>query len=275
MVAAMFLFAGGDALSKLLTNSTHPVQIIWFRQLGLLFGAFYLLGTRGKKLFHSKRPGLQITRGTLAIFSGLLFVFAVKHVPLADAIAASFVAPFFVTMLSSWVLSEKVQVRQWVAVTIGFIGAAIVVRPGFGSLHPAIMLVVGAAFFFAARQVIGRLLADTDSTATTIVYTALTASLLISLPLPFVWTWPATVQQWSFLLGMAALAGCGEVLIVKSLEVANAAVVAPMHYSIIIWGTIYGFLIFDQLPDQWTSIGAAIIIVAGLYTVRVSRQQQS
>ena len=233
-----------------------------------------LFAIKGRAIFHSKRPGLQISRGILAICSSLLFVYAVRHVALADAIAASFVAPFFVTMLGAWLLHERVIKRQWIAVVLGFIGAAIVVRPFTGAIHPAVMLVVVAAAFYAARQVIGRLLSDKDSTATTVAYTAVSASILISIPLPLVWVWPETSVHWLWLGAMALLAACGEILVIKSLEVARAATVAPMHYTIIIWGTFYGFLLFDQLPDAWTITGAAIVVVAGIYTVRISRTIQ-
>lgn len=275
MICGMFLFAGGDAMAKLLTSTIHPVQIIWFRQLGLLGGVVFLLVRMGPSIFQSRRPGLQIVRGVLVIGSSLLFVFAVRYVPLADAIAASFVAPFFATMLGAWLLKEQVSKRQWAAVTLGFIGAAIVVRPFMGTVHPAVLLVVVAAALFATRQVIGRLLADNDSTATTVAFTAISASLLISVPLPFVWVWPEQGIQWVWLLSMGFLAAIGEVLVIRALEVAQASVVAPMHYTIIIWGTLYGFVLFDQLPDIWTLLGTGIIVSTGLYTLRASRKQNA
>ena len=268
MLCAMFLFSAGDTLAKFLTSSFHPVQIIWFRQLGLLIGVLILLNIKGFSILHSQQRGLQMTRGVLAIGSSLLFVFAVRYVPLVDAVAASFVAPFFLTIAGAFVLKETIGIRRWAAVIVGFVGALIVIRPGMGVVHPAVMLVVVAAALYAARQVIGRLLADTDKTITTIAYTALTASVVISVPLIFYWRWPAGLDQWVMLFSMALVASLGEILIIKALEVAEAAVVAPIHYTLIIWGTMYGFLVFDQLPDQWTLIGALIIVAAGLYTLR-------
>ena len=263
----MFLFAAGDMFAKLLTDAFHPVQIIWFRQSGLLIGVIVLLLISGRQVLKSTQPFLQITRGVLVIASSLLFVFAVRYVALADAVAASFVAPFFVTMLGAVLLKEKIGVRRWSAVVVGFIGALIIVRPGLGAIHPAVLLVVLAAALFSARQVIGRLLADTDKTVTTVAYTALTASLLISLALPFYWHMPETNTQWLLLFGMAAVAAVGEILVIKALEVAEAAVVAPIHYTIIIWATVYGYLVFGQLPDHWTMLGTGIIVAAGIYTL--------
>ena len=264
----MFMFSAGDMIAKLLTTSFSPIQIIWFRQLGLCLGVTLLLGIKGTSILRTTRPALQITRGALVICSSLLFVFAVKTVPLADAVAASFVAPFFLTILGAIILKEQVGIRRWSAVIVGFVGALIIIRPGLNAIHPAVMLVVIAAAFYAARQIIGRVLADEDSTITTICYTALISSLLISVPLPFVWVWPETNTLWLLLCSIAVLGAIGEVMIIKALEVAEAGVVASMHYSLIVWGTIYGYFVFDQLPDNWTVIGTLIIMAAGLYTLR-------
>lgn len=268
MLIGMFMFAAADVLAKLLTQSIHPIQIIWFRQLALFIGVLVMLSVYGTSILKTQRKGLQLTRGMLAVFSGLLFVFAVQHVPLADAVAASFVAPFFLTILGAVLLGEKVGIRRWSAVVVGFIGALIIIRPGTDAIHPAVMLVIGAAACYATRQVIGRLISDTDNTLTTIAYTALTATTLATLALPFFWVWPASRFEWVALLGMGLLAGIGEIMVIKSLEVAEAVAVAPIHYTLIIWGTLYGFLVFDQLPDQWTWIGTAVIVAAGIYTMQ-------
>ncbi|OED44491.1 transporter [Chromatiales bacterium (ex Bugula neritina AB1)] len=267
MLCGMFIFSAVDTQAKFLTGTMHPVQIIWFRQLGLLSGVIILLGIHGTSLLHTSRARLQIGRGALAIGSALLFVFAIQHVPLADAVAATFVAPFFLTIMGAAVLGEKIGIYRWSAVVVGFIGALIIIRPGLGVIHPAVMLVVIAAAIYSARQVIGRLLADTDKTVTTIAYTAITGSVLISIPLPFVWQWPESSDQLLILSSMAVMAGIGEVLVIKALEVTEAVVIAPIHYTLIIWGTLYGYLIFNELPDRWTITGTIIIISAGLFTV--------
>lgn len=264
----MFMFSAGDTIAKLLTSSFHPVQIIWFRQLGLLIGVLVILGMKGTAILHTRQLGLQLTRGVLVVGSSILFVFAVRYVALVDAVAASFVAPFFLTIAGAVILKEKIGIRRWSAVVIGFIGALIVIRPGMGVIHPAAMLVVIAAALYASRQIIGRLLADTDKTITTIAYTALTASAIISLPLAFYWKTPVSLTQWALLLSMALVASLGEILIIKALEVAEAHVVAPIHYTLIIWGALYGYFVFGHLPDQWTLIGALIIVLAGLYTLQ-------
>jgi S-adenosylmethionine uptake transporter len=272
MLIGMFTFSAVDTAAKFLTDTFHPVQIIWFRQLGLLLGVMMLLLLKGSSILRTKQPALQVGRGVLAICSALLFVIAVKYAPLADVVAATFVAPFFLTILGAMILKERVGIHRWSAVCVGFIGALVIIRPGFGAIHPAVMLAVLAAFVYALRQVIGRVLSDTDATITTIAYTSIIGSLVITLPLPLVWQTPDSATQIMLLVFMAVLAAFGEVLVIKALEVAEAVVVAPMHYTLIIWGTLYGYFVFNQLPDRWTWLGTAIIVVAGLYTLQRERR---
>lgn len=265
MGLAFFVFAASDAQAKLLTGMFPPMQVVWTRQLGLLAGVLVLLALKGPAILRTGRPGMQVLRGTLAVISASAFIFALRYVPLADAVAVSFVAPFMVTILGALVLGEKVGPRRWSAVAIGFAGTLIVIRPGLGVIHPAVMLVVGAATAFALRQILSRVLAGTDRTATTVAYTALVSVVLLSLPLPFFWRTPATATELALLIGMAACGALGELLVIRALEIAEAIVLAPVHYSLILWGTFYGWLVFGQLPDRWTWTGAAIIVATGLY----------
>jgi len=267
MLGGMFLFSAVDTHAKFLTDTFHPTQVIWFRQLGLLLGVLILLVIKGSAILKTQQPVLQVTRGVLAIFSAVLFVYAIKYAALADAVAVSFVAPFFLTILGALVLKETVGINRWMAVIVGFIGALIIIRPGSDAVHPAVLLVVLAAALFAMRQIIGRLLADTDKTTTTVAYTAIIGSALISLPLPFIWQSPISGAQIGIICSMTILAAIAEVMVIRSLEVAEAVVLAPIHYSLIIWGTIYGYLVFGHLPDRWTWLGTAIIVCAGLFTL--------
>lgn len=99
------------------------------------------------------------------------------------------------------------------------------------------------------------------------VYTALVGSIIMTIPLPFVWQWPETNLEIGLLVSMALLAAIAETLVIKALDVADAVVDAPVHYSIIIWSTFSGFMTFDQLPDLWTWVESSIIVVIGLYTL--------
>jgi drug/metabolite transporter (DMT)-like permease len=271
MAGGMFLFSAVDTHAKFLTDSFHPVQIAWSRQLGLLIGVVFLLLFRGRDILRTDHPVLQISRGALAAGSATIFIFAVSYVPLADAVAISFVAPFMVTILGALVLGETVGIRRWVAVTIGFVGTLIVIRPGMGVIHPAAALVLIAALLFALRQILSRKLSGSDKTVTTVAYTAITASALLTLPLPLVWRTPVFGTELLLLASMAVIAAVAEVMVIRSLEIAQAVVLAPVHYSLLIWGTFYGYVVFNQLPDLWTWVGALIIVATGIYTLHRER----
>jgi S-adenosylmethionine uptake transporter len=183
----------------------------------------------------------------------------------------AFVAPFMVTIMGALILREPVGIRRWIAVVIGFVGALIVIRPGLGVVHPAGMLVIVAAALFAIRQIISRWLSDSDRTATTVAYTAIAGGGIMSLPLIFVWKTPQTTTEVLLLAGIAVCAAVGETLVIKALEVAQAVILAPLQYTMLIWGIVYGYLIFNDLPDLWTIVGAVIIIATGLYTLHRER----
>lgn len=267
----MFVFSVVDTLAKYLTSEMHPIQVVWSRQMGLVAGIAIALLLRGPSILKSVRPGLQIARGCFAAGSATLFIVAVSYVPLADAVAVSFVAPFIVTLLGAWILKEPVGIRRWIAVGIGFLATMIIIRPGTGVLHPAVFLVMIAAFLFALRQIVSRVLGSADPTVTTVAYTAIVSVAILTVPLPFVWSTPQGWDIIGVICVMAALAAVAETLVIKALEVTQAVIVAPLQYTMIIWGTLWGFLVFADFPDFWTWIGALIITVTGIYTLNRER----
>lgn len=261
-----FFFSCSDTFAKLLTAEFHPLQVVWMRMAGLVIGVIILLIRQGLTLFKTPKPKLQILRGVVAAGSGTLFIYAINYVPLADAVAVSFVAPFMVTVLGASVLKEPVGLRRWLAVVVGFVGMLIVIRPGMGVFHPAIFLVVLAASFFAIRQLVSRWLSGVDSVSTTVAYTSIVAFSITGIAQPFVWKTPENLTVVLIILGLGLSAAVGEVLIIRALDIAQSVVLAPMHYTLIIWGTLYGFLFFNDLPDVWTLFGCLIIVASGLYT---------
>ncbi|MEZ5668202.1 MAG: DMT family transporter [Alphaproteobacteria bacterium] len=266
MLAGMFLFSAVDAQTKYLVQELPALQVAWARQSGMIVPILFILVLRGRGLLRTARPLLQLLRALLAISSSILFIFSVRFVPLADAVAVSFVAPLAVTILGAIFLGEPVGLRRWTAVAVGFAGAMIVVRPGLGVIHPAALLVLIASTMFAGRQVITRLLSDSDDIITTMAFSAIAGAVLLALPLPFVWQAPDSGLQVLLMASIAAGAAAGEFLVIKALQVAQAVVVAPVQYTMLLWGTGYGYLVFGDLPDHWTLIGSAIIIGSGVYT---------
>lgn len=271
MAIGCALFSLVDAQGKLLTDTLHPVQIVWARQMGLFIGGLALILWRGWAILRTRHRGLQIARGVLAGTSPVLFIAAVSFVPLADAVAVSFVAPFIVTVLGATLLREPVGPHRWAAVAVGFIGALIVTRPGLGVVDPAITLVLVAASLFAVRQVLSRTLGGVDPVETTVTYTALAGFLVLCPLVPFFWRWPTTSQEIALLIGIAVLAAVAETFVILALEAALAVVVAPVQYTMLLWGVLLGYFFWGDFPDFWTFIGAGVIIAGGLYVLHRER----
>lgn len=271
MFGGISLFGLTDALAKLLTETLPPMQVVWSRQSGLFVGVLIYIAIKGFGVLKSQKPALQMSRGALAAVSASLFIIGVSYVPLADAVAITFVAPFMVTVMGALILKETVGIRRWSAVIIGFIGTLIVIRPGLGVIHPAAFLLIIAAGAFACRQILSRVLAQGDKTVTTVAYTAIASWTLLCIPLPFIWKTPETTFEVALIVLLALVAAVAETLVIMALDAAQAVVVAPVQYILLLWGTMYGFLIFGQLPDFWTLIGAVVIIATGLYTLNRER----
>ena len=267
MGAGFAAFSCADIMAKILTESYHPVQIAWTRQFGISVLAIGFLLSRGIGLLKSAAPGLQLLRGLCALVSALSFIFAIRYVPLADAVAVSFAAPFMVTILGATVLGEPVGFRRWSAVAIGFIGTLIIVRPGLGVFHPAILIVLLAALAFSMRQIVSRSIGKRDPTLTTLAYTALTSFVLLVPPMILVWRTPQNATDLGLMIGVTLFSGLGEFLIIKALEIAHAVVVAPMQYTQILYATGLGFLVFGYFPDLWTWLGIVIVVASGLYVI--------
>lgn len=273
MLSGFASFSCADLIAKVLTAEYHPVQIALSRQLGVVTVVIIWLLIRGPSIIKSTAPKMQILRGLFAIISATCFIFALSYVPLADAVAVTFVAPFMVTILGALVLGERVNANRWVAVVIGLIGTLVIIRPGLGVFHPAIFLVILAAAAFACRQIVSRYVGARDPTITTLAYTALTSVILLAIPAPLFWISPTSLSDFGLMVGLAVLAGLGEFLLIRALEVAFAVVVAPMQYSLILFSTFWGYLVFSELPDFWTWTGTAIVVSSGLYLVLLERRQ--
>jgi drug/metabolite transporter (DMT)-like permease len=228
----------------------------------------------GKKiipLFKVNNLKLIVGRGLLLLTCTCLFFTAIGYIGLAEANSIMFVSPFFVVALSIPLLGEKVGIRRWSAVLVGFIGILFVLRPGFQDIHWAYLLIIGCAFFFALFTIITRTLSFTETATSMWFYTALVGTIGSSSIVCFYWETP-TPMQWLLLLVIGAIGGGSHYIVIKAYNRAAASLLAPFQYVQILWATIYGFLVFNNFPDKWTLLGTIIIIGSGLYVWIRERQ---
>jgi len=273
MLAGMFVFSAVDAQAKYLTHYLPSLQIVWARQIGLVVGVIILIIWHGRSVLRTRFAMLQIGRGAAAALSATFFILGLNFVALADAVSVTFVAPLVVTIMAALLLGERVGVHRWTATIIGLLGTLVVIRPGMASFHPGLLLPLVAAILFAIRQVISRHIGMRDRTETTLAYTALTAFLMMSIVQPFIWQPINSPKLIAILASMSLMAALGEFLVIKALEIGQAVFVSPLHYTIIIWASLYGYLLFGQFPDLWTWIGSFVIMASGLYVFHRERKR--
>ena len=183
---------------------------------------------------------------------------------MAKALTLAFVAPLITTALSPIFLGEKVGVRRWSAVIIGFVGSLIVIQPGFIEFNLASISALGTGFFYGIYLVITRKLHSSDSPLLTLLLTGVVGAVLASFFVPVVWINP-TFNQWSLLALMGIFACLGHLFLILSLKYADASKLAPFGYFEIVTNVILGYYFFGDFPHYWTWVGLVIIVCSGIY----------
>ncbi|MFC4270211.1 EamA family transporter [Sneathiella chungangensis] len=263
--SAIFFFAVMDTIVKYANETYPPVQVVWARYFfHTVLMAAILLPKHGTRLIRTKALKMQLIRSIFLLLATVSFFTAVKYVPLADAAALGATAPLFVIIFSVILLKEKVNVRRWVAVAIGFGGAMIVLRPGMLEIHPALFLVIGTSIFYSLYQISTRFLSGIDDPVTTITYSALVGTVVMSAVVPFFWVMP-DLHGWLILGVIGFIGGFSHFIIIKAFDYTAASTVAPFQYTQLIWMAVFGYFVFGNFPDNFTILGAVIIVASGLY----------
>ncbi|SNY90720.1 Permease of the drug/metabolite transporter (DMT) superfamily [Cohaesibacter sp. ES.047] len=261
-----------DAIAKTLTDGYSPLQILFMRNaIALPFVIALVLKLGGPQALRSYRPMAHLLRGILWLSAATLFFTGLSYLGLAEATTLIFAAPVFVTALTALVLKEKVGLARWSFVLLGFLGVLIVVRPGTATFQMASLFPLATAFLYALLMISSRWVDPRESVWTLMLYLSGFGALLSALLQPFVWQPIQTEDIWLF-LGIALLGTLGVTLITQAFRFAPAAVVAPFDYTALIWATLLGWLLWDEIPDGVTYIGASIIVLSGILIVLRERK---
>lgn len=267
MLLTMFFFVTLDALAKHLMQHYSVVQVIWARFFfHMIFAclALIVMQTNIREKITSKKPGLQIVRSLLMLLTNGLFFIAIQTVELTTATTIMFLSPIMITMLAIPVLGEKVGLRRWIGVFIGFFGAMVIVRPGVIEFDFAIVLLLAATVSHALYQLFTRKVRVYDDPITSLLYTGLLGTVVMSTVVPMKWQTP-TLEHWPYFI-LLGLTGCvGHFCLITALRVAPASVVSPFAYSTLIWASGYSYFVFNEMPHHQVYIGGSIIIASGLY----------
>lgn len=265
MTATAAFFGGLDTTAKYLGQYIPAIEVAWLRFVTHTFFVVILLRLWSRP-FHMKtrRPLLQLLRGAFMFGTTSLNFVALTYLDLTEAVSIMFATPLLVTALAGPFLGEKVGVRRWTAVSIGFLGVVVITRPGFGTFNVGVLFSLGAMLTNAFYILLTRKIGTTESSEGMIFYSGAVGSVglaPVALPtavMPELWLVPLI-----FLTG--ALGGFGHYLLIRAHRIAPASTLAPFIYTQILWMTVTGYLIFDEIPGLWTITGASIIVVSGLY----------
>jgi drug/metabolite transporter (DMT)-like permease len=257
-----------DGFAKHLSADLPVLQITWARYFfTVAFTLPVMFFFYKKQLVWSDKPKLQILRGLILLSANICFFYAISKIPLAKALTLAFVAPLIVTAFSPMLLGEKVGVRRWTAVIIGFTGSLVVIRPGFLEINLASFAALGTGIMYGFYLIITRKLSTSDNPLLTLLLTGLVGGVIISIIVPFIWVKP-NLTQWSMMAGIGIFACIGHLFLILSLKYADASKLAPLGYTEIIPNVIIGYYFFDNFPDNWTFLGLFIIVLSGIYISR-------
>ena len=257
-----------DGFAKYLSVDMPVLQITWARYFfTVVFTLPVMFFFYRKQLVWTDKPKLQLIRGLILLCANISFFYAISVISLAKALTLAFIAPLIVTAFSPMLLGEKVGVRRWTAVIIGFMGSLVVIRPGFVELNLASFSALGTGVMYGFYLIITRKLSTSDNPLLTLLLTGVVGLVAVSGAMPFVWVNPS-LPQWSMMASIGVFACIGHLFLILSLKYADASKLAPFSYFEIITNITIGYYFFSDFPDNWTFLGLAIIVISGIYISR-------
>ncbi len=274
MIAAVFVFAVQDGVSRLLADTYNVWMIVMIRYW--FFALFVIaVAARGpggiRAAAATTQPFLQTFRGVLLIFEivATVYAFVILGLIPTHALFASY--PLMIAALSGPILGEKVGPRRWAAIGVGFIGILVILRPGFAVFTPEALIALLAAFLFAVYGLSTRYVARRDSAATSFFWTGTTGAIAITAIGVFYWE-PMAPRDWIWMGALCITGALGHFLLIKCYEQAEASAVQPFAYFQLVFVSIIALTFFGEAFDLPTALGAAIVVGAGLFTVWRERQ---
>lgn len=274
MCLAIALFSVLDTTAKYMaTRAGLPImQVVWVRFVSQFVLIVLVTGLIAvPRLLTTRKIGFQLTRSLLMMGSTILNFMALKHLRLDQTQTIYFLAPFVVALLGGPFLGEWIGWRRMAAIMLGFSGILVVVRPGIVAFEPAMLLALGSMMAYAIFILITRYLSTFDAPEVTLFYSLMAGATLLA---PFAindWVWPTSGLVWLLLLSMGFWGGLGHYIFILAYRHAPAGVLAPFIYLGLITHSAGGWLVFGQVPDEWTLAGASIVIASGVYLLHRER----
>lgn len=264
MAIAGLIFASFMAIVRYVGTSMNPIQVAFLRYgLGLVFMLPFFLRVNLADL-RSARFGLHAVRGVMHACGVMAWFYAMSRIPIAEVTAIGFTAPVFATIGAAFFLGEKVRARRIIAVTIGLLGAVIILRPGVTEIDPGAIAMLFAAPIFAIADLISKVLTRRETGPAVVAYLSVFVTLTIMGPALYVWRAPS-LEEWGLMTLTAGLATLGHLCMVQGVKVAEVSALQPIKFLQLFWAALIGFLVFAEIPEVWTWVGSAVIVGSASY----------
>lgn len=264
MVSAILCFTLMDAIAKSLAGRIGVVPTIWVRYAGHMAFVLILTLPRLATVAQTRHSGLQILRSLLLMAATGFFFTGVSRVPLSDAAALMSTNPVLITLGAALFLGEALGIRRVAGIAVALLGALIVLRPGSEVFSPAALYPLAAAACYSAYALLTRKVGANEDVWTSLFYTGLVGTLVLSAVVPFYWRQP-DATAWALMCGLAVAGMVGQVFLIRAFSIGEASMLAPYSYLGLIFATLWGFLFYGEVPDRLTILGALVIAGAGLY----------
>ena len=264
MVGSIGALAAMQMFVKLTGPEYSPFQAVFFRNsVAAVMIVPFMLWANGLSSLHTKRPFGHFLRSLSGVLGNASFYYAYMSIPLSDGMTISMAMPIFATILAIPLLGEKVGMRRWIAILIGFGGVVVALDPAGDFQMGSLFALIGTVLW-AISLILIKKLAQTETPSLIVFYYMITGFLVSIVILPFVWITP-TQEHLIFYIAAGVVGGIGQLLMTYAMNFAPAAVVTPFEYTAICWAVLFDLLIWNVLPDLMTTIGAGIVIATGLY----------
>lgn len=264
MIGAILCFSLMDATVKALAPKVGVLPALWARYAGQMLLVFVLVLPRLKTVAHTAYPGLQLARSVLLMCATGFFFWGLSLIALTDAAALMAVNPVLITLGAALFLGEKLGFRRIGGILAALLGAAIIIRPGSDIFTPAALLPLLAAVCYSSYALLTRRIGHREDVWTSLFYTGLVGTVILTLAVPFAWQAPDATAI-ALMLLTAGFGTAGQLLLIRSLSLGEAGMLAPYAYCGLIFAAIWGIVFFAEWPDLWTVAGALVIAAAGLY----------
>ena len=274
MLMAIFAFTVLDLTAKTLTMRVGVMQTLWARYAGQTLLVFLIILPKLKTRLHTAYPKLQILRALFMLGATTFFFTGLTHLGLAEITAIMDISPVLITLGAALFLGERFGARRAFGVLAALIGAMIIIRPGSGVLSLYALLPVAAAICYSGFALATRFVGHGENVWTSLFYGAALGGVIFTLIIPFYWQTPDTTAI-LLMITVGLISTLPHFLLIPSLTLAEASVVAPFGYVGLLFATLWGMIFFDAYPDAYTYLGAAIIVAAGVYVWHRENRKRS